>query len=553
MLICSLMNFICEVSRALGENIQLHLPIILFPLLERASPIGNHSYVQNCAFASLEVLSDSIGYRDVSSLLAANFDYTMDHISLQLRKHAKERTPMSRSLMGVIDVILQSIIRQRCTSSTDENIGRGNTRLFVAPSHVAIVVHMLNCLLQHFDRQYKSQMSHVGSLDTVRVFQSIGKFMESSIDAFVANGDVHVKYEEASEDMLKRLDLELELESPGYDEDDGSDDDVFEDMPYDEGNDDEQSRGKEDEVDTECLREIRAINSILARCSYLLCSPDLQIQVLCSDTLLSGYRSLGKIGSHRRLLRGDYASSPLLPAIAEFWPSIVGRLRSASSQLHSTKTLSRSELSIRHMMATDQEQRPARTGLVVLLSKLLDIVSELCMISDGFFEDRFENDVYPILATLLGDDLPRNVKNMNTVNIRGSNTESKHSTLFPTLKCIKIVYKSSCRYGLAKLIPSIGTMILPLLSLKGTDGNAVMDALQSMLAVDCDTLWRSIHKLSGRPFPRNPMKRIDASNDNEAVIVGGSKATKGECEQLMTQRANQLLEFIKELPEQQLR
>ena len=101
-------------------------------------------------------------------------------------------------------------------------------------------------------------------------------------------------------------------------------------------------------------------------------------------------------------MHGESASNPLLPAIAEFWPSVIARLRSASYSLSTANKLSRSELSIRHVISSDQEQGPTRAEEEVLLSKLFVIVSELCLGSDGFFADRFENDVYPIIAALIG-------------------------------------------------------------------------------------------------------------------------------------------------------
>ena len=71
---CALLGFICQFARVLGQDIKLHLPIILLPLLEKASHIGNHSYVQNLAVSSLLVVSKAASCSDMYSFVATNFD-----------------------------------------------------------------------------------------------------------------------------------------------------------------------------------------------------------------------------------------------------------------------------------------------------------------------------------------------------------------------------------------------------------------------------------------------------------------------------------------------
>lgn len=545
-LLCTLMGFISQASYSLGEDMRSNLPIILLPLLERASGIGNHPSVQTCAFEAISDIALSAGYSDIFSLLTSNFDYIMDHISLQLKKHSKERTPVSRSLMGVVDVVLRSVIRNR----NDDG------------SNVAIVGHTLQCLLSYSDRVNDPTVSRIQTFDTICVLRSINEFMESSIDAQIkCNHDlVPLKSEDDGYDWLKKLDIELERNSEEYYDGDFyentfNDDDVAdvdeEPPPLATG-----CGSHDDVLDTTFVKEIASINEVLKRCSYLLCHPNLHMQVLCSVTLLSGFKSLGKIGAYRKSLRGESASNPLLPAIAEYWPSIVARLRSTSSDLHSKKMMSRSDLSIRQIMATDQDESRSETSLIVLLSKLLEIVSELCSISDGFFAGRFECDVYPILAKLLGDCIPEEMQMMTRDRSQSSSFgERRHSALSPILKCLKSVFQTSCRSALAGLISSCGTILLPLLSCKGQVGDDAMDVLKTMLTVDCDILWRPIHRLSGEPFPFNPMRHLDKSMDqpnDDCTVVCKKSALQFKAEScaIMSERAKELLLFIDKLPEQ---
>jgi hypothetical protein len=390
--------------------------------------------------------------------------------------------------------------------------------------------------------------------------------MESSIDAQIkCNLDlVPLKSDDDGYDWLKKLDFELERNSEEnyhgdfYENAFNDDDDVAdvgeEPPPLANG----ESVNNYDVSDSTFVHEIASINEILKRCAYLLCHPNLHMQVLCSVTLLSGFKSLGKIGAYRKALRGESASNPLLPAIAEYWPSIVSRLRSTSSELHSKKMMSRSDLSIRQMMTTDQDESRSETSLIVLLSKLLEIVSELCSISDGFFAGRFESDVYPVLAKLLGDCIPEEMVMMEQkLSQTSSFGEERHSLLNPILTCLNCVFQTSCKSVLAGLISSCGTILLPLLSCKGRVGDDAMDVLKTMLKVDCDILWRPIHRLSGEPFPCNPMRHLDKSMDqpnDHCTVVCRKSALKFKPESctIMSERAKDLLLFINELPEQNI-
>ena len=334
-------------------------------------------------------------------------------------------------------------------------------------------------------------------------------------------------------------------------EDDGTNDGMFsEQEDTDNAADDAPpvDTDTDDQEETDFLQEISSINSILSRCCYLLCYDDLRIQVVCCETILSGFQSLGKIGSFRRQSKGEAANNPLLPAIGEFWPSIKARLQSASRSLVSVNTLSRSDLSLRHTMATDQDQGPSRTGLEVLIAKLLLIISELCTSSDGFFTDRYQNDVYPIITKLMHDILPRDINGMGPLS-----KQKQTNLILPILRFFKSTFESSCRYGLTRSIPSAGTMLFPLLSCEDQIGDEVIDTLKVMLDVDSDSLWRGLHTRSRRTFPVNPM----SSEQHQAISISGRPrilaiSKKRDCDIILAQKACELLDYIENLPEQEI-
>ena len=535
-----------------GENIQLLLPTILFPLLERSSPIGNHSFVQSAAVGLLQDITASIGYNDISSLLASNFDYLIDAISLRMTKNSREmQVPMERSLVGVVDVILQSIVYH----GSPDKVEDGEP---LTAGHVSMVKNLLNCLLNHFDRQQHTA-DILSTFDMAKVFLSMNTFMDSAIDSYIQRNScidpthkTSDNEEEETDDCFQRLDAELNVDSAAYyaeEEDAGADNGMFsEQEDIDNAADDAPpvDTDTDDQEETDFLQEISSFNSILSRCCYLLCYDDLRIQVVCCETILSGFQSLGKIGLFRRQSKGEAANNPLLPAIGEFWPSIKARLQSASRSLVSVNTLSRSDLSLRHTMATDQDQGPSRTGLEVLISKLLLIISELCTSSDGFFTDRYQNDVYPIITKLTHDILPRDINSMGALS-----KQKQTNLILPILSSFKSTFESSCRYGLASLIPSAGTMLFPLLSREDEIGDEAINTLKIMLNVDSDSLWRGLHTLSRRPFPVNPI-----SGRQQAISISGTPtltvSKKRDCDLILAQKACELLDYIEHLPEQEI-
>ena len=532
-LVCTLMGFISTVAKCLGEDMRLNMPIILLPLLERVSTLGNHSAVQSRAYETIYSVALSSGYTDVFSLLADNFDYIMDSISLRLRRHSKDRTAAPRSLMGVIDVVLKCVVR-------DE---------ILDPSLVPFVAHVLDCVLNNFDRlNSPSSMTQIQSFDMIFVFQSIVTFMATSIKLQTQSSTQHVSIEsEEYYDQKNAADSSIGCQ-------DSDDENLFiqsvgTETPDDDDTESQSKVNGEDVTANKPLRfgkETASIIEISKRCTYLICHPDLRMQVLCINTLSAGFQSLGRIGAYNRNLEGESASNPLLPAIAEYWPSIFSRLKETSSKLHSKKLMSRSELSIRHMMAADQVKSPSDASLIVMLAKLLGVASDLCTISDGFFAGRFENDVYPVLATILGDEIPTEMNKSSRLA-----TLNKHSIIDSILECLECVYKSSCKDALAGLISSCGTIILPLLAHRSHTGDKVVNVLKAMIKVDCDILWRQIYKLSGEPLDQLEDSKKEAFNKDSVVSKVGVQSMSVSTT-IMARRAKLLLEFMKELREQKI-
>lgn len=524
---CTLLGFICQFARVLGQDIKLHLPIILLPLLEKASHIGNHSYVQNLAVSSLVVVSKAANCSDMYSFVATNFDYLLDAISIRVRKHAKERTIMPRSLMGVINVVIRSVIHH------------GNIASDVGSSHLSLVDHILTCLLHYFDRQYDVFMNQQSYLDTVCVFRSIISFVDESIAEQSLNNVQSISLEsdgQSTNGWLQRLDDELKLGHSGYLEDNNTH------LNAEEDEDSITSDNITDVKVIEYANEIRTVNAILSRCSYLVCTENIKIQILGCETILAGFRCLWKIGAFRASQQGESASNPLLPAISELWPTIIRRLRAASVSYASSTRNFVNSLPIRHIMAKDQNFGAAQATVEALISKYLEIISDLCTLSDGFFADRFENDVYPVIAQLL-----QSIERGNC--LLEEHPSKRHVLLLSVLDCLRHTFESNCGRELVSLIPTCGSMLFPLLS-DDHIGDAIVETIKVVLKIDCGSLWRGLHILSGRSSPQNPLLCRTIAPTCDLVIRSEEGCDKDVPRQ--KQNAEKLLDFIDSLEEQPL-
>lgn len=456
---------------------------------------------------------------------------------------------------------------------------------FIDSSHVAMVGRMLDSLLSYLDQKTGKEIKSTGSLGILRVFCSVISYIQSSFDARSPNVDDFLGDDDAEEEpaWLVRLDMEMKLDSSGkFDDLEGGEDGIFgeESTAHRSGGDalefedkkestysdnENENDGNSQAGDASSFDlEVRTVNSILSRCSYLLCNSNLKDQIVCCDAVTSGFRFLGTVGALRKSLSscGEGANNPLLPAIAEFWPSILARLRSTCLSLLSSRQLSTSDLSIRQLMAKDCEQHPSRTGLEALLSKLLEIIAEMCTFSDGFFVDRFISDVYPILVRLLGnlvlEILPE------TTSSSGNRLEAQRKfeaspvsekrivILARVLKCLECVYTSSCKIGLEPLISPLGTTILPLLSIPGQIGDGAIAVLKAMLRVNCDALWRGLWKLSGKPLPARPMGEVSAAEALSVGTVVTVARPRGSADVILLERVGKLLVFVDELEEQEI-
>jgi hypothetical protein len=73
-----------------------------------------------------------------------------------------------------------------------------------------------------------------------------------------------------------------------------------------------------------------------------------------------------------------------------------------------------------------------------------------------------------------------------------------------------------------------------------------MTALRNMVLIDCDALWRPLLDLSARGLPPCPLGVLAATENAKEQALGRSP------DSVLAKRANELIDFIEALPEQNL-
>lgn len=223
--------------------------------------------------------------------------------------------------------------------------------------------------------------------------------------------------------------------------------------------------------------------------------------------------------------------NPLLQSVHKYWPSLQIRFESATTLF---------------LKSYEANTHVTRKHIIYLLSSILEVVSSVSGLCGDFIADKFRSGIWPQVSRLFEHLL---------MELEGNREESKHSASYSRpegvlfismLNCTKSIFSSEeCSIVLSSLIPTIGIMIFPLLSQHNNIGETAMDVIKTLVTVDSDCLWRALISASGSTVYQRPL--LPHSNTNQFRIkpVDGIDA-------LMADRANILMTFINELPEQNL-
>ena len=165
---------------------------------------------------------------------------------------------------------------------------------------------------------------------------------------------------------------------------------------------------------------------------------------------------------------------------------------------------------------------------------------------------RLKDDVWPVVAKLLDmymrekrGNLKRNsLVSTDLTNQNKAFLTEREKLLLSILDFLTRVYSErECGLQLSGLIPTVGAILLPFVGEEGQLAAKAMNALRSMLIIDCDALERPLLRLSQR---RLLARRIQP----QGPLICAEQANV--CLSPLERAAEELLDFIDSLPEQSL-
>jgi hypothetical protein len=257
----------------------------------------------------------------------------------------------------------------------------------------------------------------------------------------------------------------------------------------------------------------------------------------------------------------DSTGTAIRRQVSDCWPAIVARLQALTREIQASRGTSLVILR-QHNISPSHQTLDVSTRRVYL-SKLLELITVMTECSGDFIASRFKNDVFPEIAKLLNsfvgdyskvealDDTPsyetagafRDVQTLKGATRQQSET----SLIIAMLLCFAGVFRTRvCGQSLAGLITTAGTLILPYLGDPGEVGVACQEAIEQMIQIDCDALWRPLLQLSGSPFPP-PRPWKAAPLGLRSMTIQQDKSVPTQC---LQRRAKELVAFIESLPEQ---
>lgn len=174
--------------------------------------------------------------------------------------------------------------------------------------------------------------------------------------------------------------------------------------------------------------------------------------------------------------------------------------------------------------------------LAILLSSLLDLLSTVSKLCEGFIADRFQSTIFPHMAKLLETLVCQKCR-------KSLFSKEDELMLKSLLNCIHRVFSTN-ELQLALMVPAVGSIILPFLGVDGNIGENALDAMKVLVKIDSGTLMRALFRASGMDIPPRPLLPM-TNQSNHSISV---KVTPTS----LSRRCLEIVHFVQALPEQNI-
>jgi len=435
-------------------------------------------------------------YSSSEEMLAANYTYLVETLVSELRgsspmlKDIQSQAICFYSLQNIMHFLLNNIAKDADATSIE--------------STILLIVDMQTSMIEWFNKRFHKNAQSLlqcimAPIGLVKVFKSSIDYLNELLLAIgkvkrLRNCDDHMASHSDSfrwEDLL----LEFKLDEDAKDHSD----ELESSKPRKPLG--EESTEKENDFNSNTERTISAIvlsrlndklKRIIIVSSTISSLPNLKLRLLSCDLLESVFGLFSTIQYHIECSNKDDPTisalgNPLRESFSQHWPSLRIRLQKTSSSF---------------ILSSQSEKYGARKHLASLLASTFGVVRKLGQINGEMVASVFQEDIYPIMGKLLSHILPQVEYSIDKC---AQSSDTNSTILSSILDCLKIMFSpGEGAIILANIMPSAGSMILPLLAKNSKIGETAMEIIKLFLAIDCDCLWRSLLSISGNALPKKP-------------------------------------------------
>jgi hypothetical protein len=305
-LVCSLIGIVSATVELLSNDTESFLPVILYPLCEKASS-QNHSHVQHSATFSLHQVALACEMVSIKNLVRQNFDYLFGSMLSRIRlpggRQTGDRTGFPTSVPSIVQIVLRSAVDT--DGAKDEAIPI--QRSLFDETSVSYVIELVNALVASFDRNLVTlnadqQLQSSTALDLIQVFDAALSFVASTFGLNLEREKglrMTADVPELSTEWISLLDP--------FRRRDGLDDDLgtltakegFEEIRKER---EDQSNKTNNYTWIEITNgELDFVNLALERCTFFLSSPNLHVQVASCVAMQHAFILLGYIGIYTKV------------------------------------------------------------------------------------------------------------------------------------------------------------------------------------------------------------------------------------------------------------
>lgn len=554
-LVCSLIGIVTSIVSLMGSDAESFLPMILYPLCEKASAL-NHSQVQHSASSSLRQVAVACGLHSTRALIRRNFDYLCGAMLAKLRLpgggQGGDPSGFPQTMASILLIVL------RTAEATEGFSDLPIERSIEDKSCIPYVIVVVKTLVSAFDRSLidmtrNEQLQASAAMGLTQVFDASLSFIASTFGISLRHGmKREAKGSDASEEWVRLLEP---FRRTGDYEHSGI-------SAVKEGFEKIRQETRDEMIETRSCPliditndELDFTNIVLTRCSFFLSSPSLHVQVASIISMQHAFVLLGYVSTYTAPPEGDETNGPrdaVLRHISSSWPSISSRLRNVSSEV--TRSSNVKIVSIHCLHTSREERRRDVSSEMSFLANLFDLIACMCEVSGSFMIGRVQNDVWPVVVKVL--DMYLRDKQGSQKLLQSSTDVPSDSLWRPKLVTARekllhsvldflsrVFGAQQCGHGISDLIPAAGTMLFPFLETDGEVRSRTMKALKAMLIVDCDALWRPLLRLSHRRIDPSPLAP-------QGLVVGSEE----EAEPItpLELAAKDLVNFVETLPEQSI-